>query len=100
VTRADNALPARELFRGIRRGLYVTSMLGRGADAVTGDYSRGANGLLIENGELGRPVQEITVAGNLLDMLASLEAAGDDLEFHGALGSPSLRFRELSIAGS
>jgi len=100
VARAEKTVPRRELFKGIARGLYVTSMLGRGADPVTGDYSRGANGLLIENGELGKPVQEITVAGNLLDMLGSLEAAGDDLEFHGALGAPSLRFRELSIAGA
>ncbi len=100
VARAAKTVPGGELFKGITRGLYVTSMLGRGADPVTGDYSRGANGLLIENGELGKPVQEITVAGNLLDMLGLLEAAGDDLEFHGALGAPSLRFRELSIAGS
>jgi PmbA protein len=99
VARAGKTVPHEELLKGIRRGLYVTSMLGRGADAVTGDYSRGANGLLIEDGELGKPVQEITVAGNLLDMLASLEAAGDDLEFHGALGASSLRFKELSIAG-
>ncbi len=100
VARVDRTIPKGELFRGIARGLYVTSMLGRGADAVTGDHSRGANGLLIENGELTRPVQEITVAGNLLEMLGALEAAGDDLEFHGALGAPSLRFMELSIAGS
>ena len=100
VARAATSVPRQDLFKGITRGLYVTSMLGRGADAVTGDYSRGANGLLIENGELGRPVQEITVAGNLLEMLGLLEAAGDDLEFHGSLGAPSLRFRELSIAGS
>ncbi len=99
VARAGKVMPRDELFKGIARGLYVTSMLGRGADAVTGDYSRGANGLLIENGELTRPVQEITVAGNLLEMLGSLEAAGDDLEFHGALGAPSLRFRELAVAG-
>lgn len=100
VVRAAQTIPRAELLAGVKRGLLVTSMLGRGADPVTGDYSRGANGLLIEDGQLTTPVQEITVAGNLLTMLQALEAAGDDLEFHGALGSPSLKFSELTVAGS
>ncbi|MHB1843440.1 MAG: TldD/PmbA family protein, partial [Deltaproteobacteria bacterium] len=93
-------VPAPELLRGVRRGLYVTAMLGHGADSVTGVYSRGAAGFWIENGELGRPVQEVTVAGNLLTMLQSIDGVGDDLDFRGSVGAPSLRFGELTVAGA
>src|SRR5690606_35770120 len=68
------------LIGGIERGLYVHELIGHGVNAVTGDYSRGASGFLIENGELAHPVSEITIAGNLIDMFASLVAA-DDLEW-------------------
>jgi PmbA protein len=91
--------PLAKIFEGIRSGLYVTAMLGRGADPVTGDYSRGANGIWIENGELSHPVQEMTVGGNMLEMLAGLEAMGDDVEFYGSLGAPTLRFGELTVSG-
>jgi PmbA protein len=87
------------MLKGIRRGLFVTAMLGRGGDPVTGDYSRGANGIWIEDGELTRPVQEMTVGGNLLQMVSALEAMGDDVEFYGALGAPTLRFGELTVSG-
>ena len=62
------------MIREVKNGFYVTAMLGRGADPVTGEYSRGANGLWIENGELAYPVQEVTVAGNLLQMLQDMDA--------------------------
>lgn len=88
-----------EIIREIPNGLYVTAMLGRGANMVTGEYSRGANGLWIENGELTRPVQEITVAGNMHDMLQQLDAIGSDLTFHGSTGAPTIRFRELTVSG-
>ena len=58
----------------MKNGFYVTAMLGHGANLVTGEYSRGANGLWIENGELTHPVQEVTVAGNLLEMLKDIDA--------------------------
>jgi PmbA protein len=74
-------------------------MLGHGANLVTGDYSRGANGLWIENGELTRPVQEVTVAGNLLQMLSRIDAIGNDLTFRGSVGAPTLRFSELTVSG-
>jgi PmbA protein len=74
-------------------------MLGRGANVVTGDYSRGANGLWIENGELTFPVQEVTVAGNLLEMLKAIDAFGSDLTVRGAVGAPTIRFAELAIGG-
>ena len=89
-----------ELVRGVKNGLYVTAMLGRGADVVTGDYSRGANGIWIENGELAFPVQEITVSGNLLEMLAAIDGVGDDLDFRSSVAAPTIRFAELQISGA
>jgi PmbA protein len=88
-----------EMIKEIPNGLYVTAMLGRGANMVTGEYSRGANGLWIENGELKQPVQEITVAGNMNDMLQQLDAIGSDLTFHGSTGAPTIRFKELTVSG-
>lgn len=88
-----------EIIGEVKNGLYVTAMLGRGADTVTGGYSRGANGLWIENGELAYPVQEITVAGNLLDMLQGIDAVGSDLRFRTTVGAPTLRFAELTVSG-
>ena len=87
------------LIRGVKNGFYVTAMLGHGADLVTGDYSRGANGMWIENGELAFPVQEVTVAGNMLDMLKNVDGIGNDLEFRGSTGAPTLRFAEMTVAG-
>jgi PmbA protein len=75
-------------------------MLGRGADVVTGDYSRGANGIWIENGELTHAVQEVTVSGNLLEMLQGIDAVGDDLDFRSSTAAPTLRFAELVVSGA
>jgi PmbA protein len=91
--------PPESLIREVKNGFYVTSMLGSGADPVTGDFSRGANGLWIENGELARPVQEVTVAGNLLEMISRIDGIGSDLQFRGSSGAPTLRFSELTVAG-
>lgn len=88
-----------ELIKELPHGFYVTSMLGHGSNMVTGDYSRGATGLWIENGELTRPVQEVTVAGNLLDMLSRLDGIGSDLTFRGSVGAPTIRFNELTVSG-
>ncbi len=88
-----------DLIAEVPNGFYVTAMLGHGANMVTGEYSRGANGLWIENGELTQPVQEVTVAGNLLDMVANIAAIGNDLSFRSATASPTIRFRELTVAG-
>ncbi len=89
----------RELIGEVKNGFYVTAMLGRGADPVTGEYSRGANGLWIENGELAYPVQEVTVAGNLLQMLKDLDGVGSDLQFRGSSGAPTIRFKQLTVSG-
>ena len=88
-----------ELIKGVKAGLYVTELIGHGVNILTGDYSRGAFGLWIENGELTFPVAEVTIAGNLRDMLLSLEATGKDLEFRGSVASPTLLIREMTLSG-
>lgn len=88
-----------QIIREVKHGFYVTAMLGQGANVVTGEYSRGANGLWIENGELTYPVQEVTVAGNLVGMLGALDAVGSDLEFRSTVAAPTLRFSELAVSG-
>jgi PmbA protein len=67
---------------------------------VTGDYSRGACGFWIENGELAYPVEEITIAGNLKQMFTDIETVGSDLVFRGRIASPSLKLGELMVAGN
>jgi PmbA protein len=84
----------------VRAGLYVTELFGFGVNLVTGDYSRGAAGVWIENGELTYPVEEITIAGNLRDMLTGIDMVGNDLVFRGALTAPTLRVARMTIAGA
>ena len=76
------------------RGLYVTGLSGFGVNGVTGDYSRGASGLWIENGELTHPVEEVTIAGNLLQMYRDVEMIGNDLVFRSSIVAPTLKIRE------
>jgi len=83
----------------IKDGLYVTEFLGMGVNLVTGDYSRGASGLWIVNGELAYPVEEITVAGNLKDIFMNISETGDDLEFRGSVASPTIRIDGLTVGG-
>jgi PmbA protein len=85
---------------GVERGLYVTDLIGFGVDLVSGDYSQGAAGQWIENGRLVHPVHEITIAGNLKQMLLDVDAVGTDLEFRGAVSSPTLRIRRMTVSGS
>jgi PmbA protein len=91
--------PPADIIKSIRRGLFVTELIGFGVNVVTGDYSRGASGLWIENGELTYPVSEVTIASTLPEMLMNLEAIGSDLEFRGALASPTLFLSEMTISG-
>lgn len=84
---------------GVRNGLYVTELLGASANTVTGDYSCGAAGLWIENGELAYPVSGITIAGNLKQILMDLEQVGSDLEFRGVIAAPTLQIQEMTISG-
>lgn len=91
------ASPA-DLCKQAGRGLYVTSLMGFGVNAVTGDYSRGAAGFWIEDGEITHPVSEVTIAGNLKDMLRTLVPA-DDLEFRYGTNAPTVLIPEMTIAG-
>lgn len=88
-----------KIIDGLKSGLYVTELIGTAANIVTGDYSSGAAGLWIENGELAYPVSEITIAGNLKQMLMDVERAGADLEFRGSIASPTILIREMTISG-
>ena len=88
-----------EIIRSVGTGLYVTELIGFGVNVVTGDYSRGAAGLWIENGELAYPVSEIAIASTLQEMLMGIEAVGSDLEFRSTLASPTLLIREMTISG-
>jgi PmbA protein len=89
-----------QILGDIKAGLYVTELMGFGVNMVTGDYSRGASGLWIENGELTYAVQEITIAGNLKEMFKNVVAIGNDLEFRGAITAPTLRIEGMTIAGA
>jgi PmbA protein len=93
-------LTPEEILAAIPAGLYVTGLMGFGVNVVTGDYSRGATGLWIENGALTHAVEEVTIAGNLAEMLKNVTAIGNDLEFRGAVASPTLRIDGMTIAGS
>jgi len=94
------ALTPEQIIAEVPAGLYVTSLMGFGVNTVTGDYSRGATGLWIENGALTHAVEEVTIAGNLAEMLRNVTAIGNDLEFRGAAASPTLRIDGMTIAGS
>jgi len=89
-----------EIIAGIPAGLYVTGLMGFGTNLVTGDYSRGATGLWIENGQLTHAVEEVTIAGNLGEMLRNVTAIGNDLVFRAAVASPTLRIDGMTIAGA
>ncbi len=92
-------LDPKSLLRMLGSGLLVTEMMGQGVNPVTGDYSRGAAGFWIENGEIARPVHEITVAGNLRDMYRAIAAQGDDVDRRGAIHCGSLLIEQMTIAG-
>jgi PmbA protein len=91
--------PPEEIIRSVRSGLYVTELSGFGVNPVTGDYSRGAVGLWIENGELAYPVEEITIAGNLVEMFQNIEIIGNDLELRSSVAAPTLKITRMTIAG-
>ena len=88
------------LIRSVKNGLYVTELIGFGINGVTGDLSKGAAGQWIENGELVYPVEEVTVAGNLLDMLAAIEEIGNDLVLRDRTASPTLLIGRMVVAGN
>ena len=88
-----------EILGDVKAGLYVIALMGFGVNTVTGDYSRGATGLWIENGQLTHAVEEVTIAGNLGEMLRNVAAIGNDLVFRSAVACPTLRIDGMTIAG-
>jgi PmbA protein len=89
-----------ELMSSASKGLLVTEIMGaHTANPISGDFSVGATGFWIKNGKKAYPVREITIAGNILDLMKNVDAVGNDLRFSGRIGSPSLRVKELSIGG-
>jgi len=89
-----------EMLRKLGTGLFVIELMGQGVNYVTGDYSRGASGFWVENGEIAHPVQEITIAGNLKDMFAGIEAVGADTYNYGAKTVGSVLINRMKVAGS
>jgi PmbA protein len=87
------------IVRGTRRGLYVTDMMGFGFNSVTGDFSRGAAGFWIENGELAYPVSEVTISLNADRLWQSVDAVGSDLDLRTATAAPTLRVAKMTVAG-
>ena len=91
--------PAEALFKEMGRGLYVTDLMGQGVNQVTGDYSRGAAGFWVENGEVQYPVHEVTIAANLKDILRRIAATGDDHDQRGNVIAPSVLIERMTVAG-
>ena len=95
-----NSQSREELIADTKHGLYVTGMMGFGFNAVTGDFSRGASGFLIQNGELSHPVSEVTISLNLDQLLQRIDAVADDLDQRTAVASPTFRVSSMTLAGS
>ncbi len=89
-----------EILADSEGAFYVTSMMGYGFNAVTGDFSRGASGFLIENGELGRPVSEVTISSNFDTMLKGIDRVGSDLDMRSSTSAPTVRIASMTVAGN
>jgi PmbA protein len=99
VSTAAGALTPGALLQQLHTGLVVTELMGQGVNGVTGDYSRGASGFWVEQGEIAYPVHEITIAGNLKPMYRDIVAVGDDVDTRGGIRVGSLLVGEMTIAG-
>lgn len=91
--------PEEALYRDLPRALYVTEMMGFGFNPITGDFSRGAGGFLVENGKLTRPVSEVTISANFDDLLKRIDAVGNNVDRRGSVITPSLRVSRMTVAG-
>ena len=100
LTLRPGAASPTELIRSVANGFYVTELIGFGVNGVTGDYSRGASGLWIENGELAYPVEEVTVAGNLLEMFDRIDGIGNDLVLRDRTSAPTVKIGHMVVAGN
>ena len=99
LTLSGRTLAFDELLKEMGRGLYVTELMGQGVNAVSGDYSRGASGFWVENGEIGGPVHELTIAANLKHVYRNVVAVGDDLDVRGNVRTPSVLIGSMTVAG-
>jgi PmbA protein len=91
----------KEMVKSVKNGLYLKALFGQGVNYVTGDISRGAAGFWIENGEITHPVQEMTIAGNALDLLKNISAVGNDLSFRfGGTAAPTILISEMTVGGA
>jgi PmbA protein len=91
--------PPEKMLAGVKNGFYVTELIGNGVNVVTGDYSRGAVGIWIRDGELAFPVSEVTIASTLQEMLTGMAEVGSDLEFRGSVSAPTIMIGEMTVAG-
>ncbi len=96
---AGGETPADEIVRDVADGLYLTTLMGFGINLTTGDFSRGAAGIRIRNGELAEPVSEINISGNLREMLNDVDAVGDDSQWFGQTAAPTIRMSRMTISG-
>ncbi len=95
-----DVLPADALYSAVDSGLYVVDAMGvHTANPISGDFSIGVTGILIEKGELKHPVKEAVISGNILDFFGKVKALGDDLRFYGNVGGPSLLITDVDISG-
>ncbi|MDR7865278.1 MAG: TldD/PmbA family protein [Sporomusaceae bacterium] len=98
---AKGETPCSDLIGGVREGLYVTSVMGmHTANPISGDFSVGAAGVWIKDGQFAQPVRGVAIAGNILDILGEVDAVGDDLRFFGPQGAPTLRIDKITISGT
>ena len=96
---AGEKTPQTNIWLGVKNGFYVTELIGSGVNTVTGDYSRGAVGMWIRDGELAFPVSEVTIASTLQEMLTGVAEIGNDLEFRGSVSAPTIMIGEMTVAG-
>ena len=89
-----------EILASVDEGFYATELMGFGVNPVTGDYSQGAAGIWIQNGALAFPVEEVTIAGNLSDMLRQIEMVGNDLHMHSKIASPTIKIARMTVGGT
>ncbi|UCH29431.1 MAG: TldD/PmbA family protein, partial [Myxococcales bacterium] len=100
LTLQPGAISRDDLIADTKHGLYVTGMMGFGFNSVTGDFSRGASGFLIENGELGRPISEVTISLNLDQLLQRIDSVANDVDHRTSITSPTFRVSTMTLAGS
>ncbi|MFW0051537.1 MAG: metallopeptidase TldD-related protein, partial [Coxiella endosymbiont of Dermacentor nuttalli] len=88
-----------DLFKEMKTGLFVTELIGQGVNLLTGDYSRGAFGYWVENGEIQYPVEEITISGNLKEIFKQVQVVANDIDFRSNIKTGSILIKQMMVAG-